>query len=116
ARGGVLLVVMSARGKPRRPAGSRAAPSGRRLPAGQDRSRPGSAGRWPCAPPEGGSADRPAVHQAAVAPRAVQATLQLHGARHAQIALEALAVVADRLDDVVTPLVIHAQVLAHARG
>src|SRR5476649_520309 len=63
---------------------------------------------------DGGLADRFCVLQAALAPQRVQATLDLERAAHADVALEALAVVTDLLDDVVDPLLVDAERLAHA--
>src|SRR4051812_38329274 len=64
---------------------------------------------------EGRSADRRGVLQAALGPQRVQATLDLERAAHADVAVEALAVVTDLLDDVVDPLLVDAERLAHAR-
>src|SRR3982751_3552146 len=59
-------------------------------------------------------ADRLRVLQAALGPQRVQATLDLERAAHADIALEALAVITDLLDDGVDPLLVDAERLAHA--
>src|SRR5471030_2805217 len=61
-------------------------------------------------------ADRRRVLQAAVLPQSVQAAVDLEHRARADIALEALAVVTDQLDDVVDPLLVEPERLAHARG
>src|SRR4029077_8681247 len=87
--------------------------------------------------PRGGATDRPArqacgedacpvedcrsanwrgVEQAALGPQRVQAASDLERAAHADIAVEALAVVTDLLDDVVDPPLVDTECLAHARG
>src|SRR5690242_21840801 len=57
--------------------------------------------------------DRHGVLQAAVLPQRIQAALDLERRPHADVALEALAVIADLLDDVVGPLLVDAERLAH---
>src|SRR6516164_4069747 len=59
------------------------------------------------------SADRRRVHQAALVPQVVDAARQPHRALGAEVALEALAVVAHLLDDAVGPLLVEAEQLAH---
>src|SRR5262249_34794163 len=61
------------------------------------------------------SPDRRRVLQAAFGPELVQAAIDLQHRALADIALEALAVVTDLLDDVVDPLLVDAERLAHAR-
>src|SRR5215813_6184780 len=65
------------------------------------------------APPA--SSDRRGVLQAALGPQPVEAALDLERRAHAEVALEALAVVPDLLDDGVDPLLVDPQCLAHAR-
>src|SRR5436190_7607198 len=60
--------------------------------------------------------DRRGILQAALGPQSVRATLDLERAAHADIAIEALAVVADLLDDGVDPFLVEAERLAHAGG
>src|SRR4029453_6381 len=62
----------------------------------------------------GSSANGRRVLQAALGPQRVLAALDLEGAAHADVAVEALAVVTDLLDDVVDPLLVDAERLAHA--
>src|SRR4029450_10535132 len=59
--------------------------------------------------------NRRGVLQAALGPELVQATVDLEQGVLADIAVEALAVVTDLLDDVVDPLLVDAERLAHAR-
>src|SRR3546814_15446530 len=54
-------------------------------------------------------ADRPAVHQAAVAPLSVDATLELHGRTSNKIALDRCTQIAHLLDKVVSPFIVKAQ-------
>src|SRR5476649_804104 len=61
-------------------------------------------------------ADWRRVLQAAFLPQLVQAAVDLEDRARADIALEALAVVTDQLDDVVDPLLVEPERLAHARG
>src|SRR3954447_20457848 len=112
---------------PRRAAGSRPASSPiwcatRPARSPPSKSRPaasrrcGSSGRldaWAAAPSV--STERYRVHQAAVGPQRVLAALELEGRVLADIALEAVAVVPDLLDDVVHPLLVDADRLAVAR-
>src|SRR6188508_2639458 len=60
-------------------------------------------------------ADRRRVLQAALRPQLVQAALDLERAAGADMLVEALAVVTDLLDDVVDPLLVDPERLAHAR-
>src|SRR6188474_3533883 len=60
-------------------------------------------------------ADRRRVLQAALRPQLVQAALDLERAAGADMLVEALAVVPDLLDDVVDPLLVDPERLAHAR-
>src|SRR3990167_1440347 len=61
------------------------------------------------------SADWWGVLQAALRPQLVHAAIDLEDAVLADVAVEALAVVTDLLDDVVDPLLVEAERLAHAR-
>src|SRR5438445_7492302 len=54
-------------------------------------------------------AQRRSVHQSALVPQAVQAALE---AERLEVGVEALAVIADLLHDLVGPLVVHAEVRA----
>src|SRR5689334_5452091 len=65
---------------------------------------------WPLLP---GSADGRSVLQTALVPQLVQAAGQAQRRLQADIALEAFAVVADLLDDVIGPVLGHAHHLAH---
>src|SRR5205814_8417388 len=72
-------------------------------------------------PPNGGeendeSAERDRVHQPAVGPQRILAALELQPCVLADIALEAVAVIPDLLDDVVHPLLVDADRLALARS
>src|SRR5215207_1824339 len=58
--------------------------------------------------------NRRSVLQPALRPEIVQATVDLEERAHADVAVEALAVVTDLLDDVVDPLLVDAERLAHA--
>src|SRR5215470_17483856 len=60
-------------------------------------------------------ADRRRVLQAALGPQIVQAAVDFQHRAGTDVALEALAVVPDLLDDVVDPLLVDPQRLAHAR-
>src|SRR6187455_1011102 len=60
------------------------------------------------------SPDRRGILQTALRPKLVEAALDLERRALADIALEALAVVADLLDDVVDPLLVDTGRLAHA--
>src|SRR6185312_11031237 len=59
-------------------------------------------------------ADRRRVLQAALRPQLVQTAVDLERAAGADVLVEALAVVTDLLDDVVDPLLVDAERLAHA--
>src|SRR4029077_1784565 len=66
-------------------------------------------------------ADRPlanwgCVLQAALRPQCILTAGDLERRAHADVALEHLAVVTDLLDDVVDPLLVDAERLAHARS
>src|SRR5688572_27117604 len=58
--------------------------------------------------------DRRGVLQAALGPQLVQAAVDLERRLRAEVAVEALAVVTDLLDDGVDPLLVDPQRLAHA--
>src|SRR5215218_7858164 len=58
--------------------------------------------------------DRRGVLEAALGPQLVQAAVDLEGRLRAEVAVEALAVVTDLLDDGVDPLLVDPQGLAHA--
>src|SRR5688572_7522850 len=60
-------------------------------------------------------ADRRGVLQAALAPQLVDAAVDLEQRARADVAVKALGVVTDALDDVVDPLFVDPQRLAHAR-
>src|SRR5262249_39311109 len=62
------------------------------------------------------SANGRRVLQATLAPELIEAAFDPERAAHADVALEALAVVTDLLDDVVGPLVVDAEPLPHAGG
>src|SRR5215475_11227691 len=87
------------------------------LPPGQSRlARAGkqqaNCGCGSGAPPERRApalADRRGVLQAALGPQPVEPSLDLERRAHAEVALEALAVVPDLLDDVVDPLFVDPQ-------
>src|SRR6185437_1691499 len=58
------------------------------------------------------SSDRRGVLQAALVPQGVQAAADLDRRAHADIALEDLSIVADRLDDAIGPIIGEAKPLA----
>src|SRR6201991_2790241 len=60
-------------------------------------------------------ADGRSVLQPALRPEIVQPAVDLEDRAHADVAVEALAVVTDLLDDVVDPLLVDSERLAHAR-
>src|SRR5215213_1510445 len=60
------------------------------------------------------SADRYRIHQPAARPQIIRAAIQLERRLVADIALEDLAVIADRLDRVVGPFLIETEYLAQA--
>src|SRR3546814_4394894 len=60
--------------------------------------------------------ERPRIQRAALGPLLVHTAIQLERAALADVTLEALAIIADLLEDVVAPLLVDAEVLAHARG
>src|SRR5581483_12394348 len=62
------------------------------------------------------STDRLGVLQAALGPQFVEAAVDLEDRACADIAVEALAVIADLLDDVDDPLLVDTKRLAHAGG
>src|SRR5690554_4918314 len=55
----------------------------------------------------------PAVHNTTVTPLCVQAALEFHGSVHADITLEAFAIVTDLCDDVVRPVIFDPKAFAH---
>src|SRR5258708_30193889 len=63
-----------------------------------------------------GLPNRRSVLQAALGPQLVQTAVDLEDRALADVALVALAVVTDLLDDVVDPLLVDAERLAHAGG
>src|SRR5664279_5934526 len=62
------------------------------------------------------SANRRRVHQPALGPQVVDAARQAEGRLEPEVSLEALAVVADLLDDAVGPLGVESQKLARVLG
>src|ERR1700686_3113308 len=60
------------------------------------------------------SADRHGVHQPALGPQIIVAAFELQRRAETEIAVEDLAVIADRLDFVVGPFLVEPQGLAHA--
>src|SRR5690349_20976633 len=73
---------------------------------------PTGAASWAITTRAGGLADRRRVHQAALRPQVVDAARQADRCLGAQVALEALAVVAHLLDDAVGPLLVEPEQLA----
>src|SRR5579863_4310543 len=67
-------------------------------------------------PGRAASADRHRVDQAALGPQIVEPALQLERAAHAEIMVEHLTVIADRLDLVIGPFLVEPERLAHAGG
>src|SRR5205085_2480911 len=67
------------------------------------------------AEPPGRSADRRSVDQAAFGPEVVVAAFELERRAQAEMLVENLAVIADRLDCVVGPFLVESEGLAHSR-
>src|SRR5579859_2213359 len=80
-----------------------------------DAKRPGDAWPRPREPPLQ-SAQRDRVHQAARGPERVRSALELERAAHADVALVAVGVVADLLQDRIDPFLVEPERLAVARA